>query len=799
MSNFRGYAQKTTVQSNLIQAPDTSDQILQESKRYLQQWKEVSTRESNNREKYLAKLESNFAKEQNERLNNQKLRQAYAGDFKAALDYNHKVKLDDAARLAEKQQAQARQLAAFSNTLGKKLGNIAGQYIDARKEYGRNLALQYDISAEDVKSLKTLDGPLEDYEGKTNQIINDLRSQGASWDRIKQIQSLSGWSMKGLREGEAVRAGENYEAHYWNNYTTPIPLPDGREVSIGQAEYAKDTVLVRQLQGILAGQYINQPGISQIHPNLISQHVQEKVALVHGRQLTYMHQSAAKDYQASEHNTYKDILATKFKVGGIRGMFDMTALKAGKTNFATAEATRHKATVELIQNGVLDDTFLNQLKEYEMHPRDGGKPVLWYKRNHRKMHEYEKAFQKYTAEKALVLDSARVKRVSEEKAEAETIRTRIMNEWETIPDLQKFLAKEFGKVGKNQEAKKVLIELQGLAVGSKLNDQFSEPILYDLLNNKRLTRDDVIRARLSPAKTTEWLKKADEASPFTFTKDEKSAVTSQANTIVEDILRQHGVEAKSVSSSSLTKYKIQLQLGDYFKQGVLKGMGRLEALGWAKGQLDQDVSDGLYDIVNRKIIRKDGKEITVHSPEFKLFGQSTDPTRSPYPYSNITSADVRANPDIPKERGILPPAVVEQYFNDLKHNLNKGYPPAAIHFVTKYGYNPNGTLKYTVGQFLEDQRAYYQGAGDKSNEGYLEIEEANLSQIPAEEHRYLTTSHATKDSTNAILIRNGLKPSADWFRSPYDQDLINNYLGPFNPNGLSTSSLEIFAEMEGLK
>ena len=29
--------------------------------------------------------------------------------------------------------------------------------------------------------------------------------------------------------------------------------------------------------------------------------------------------------------------------------------------------------------------------------------------------------------------------------------------------------------------------------------------------------------------------------------------------------------------------------------------------------------------------------------------------------------------------------------------------------------------------------------------------------------------------------------------------LINNYLGPFNPNGLSTSSLELFAEMEGLK
>ena len=63
MSQFRGYAQKSSVQSNLIKTPDVSSKFLQEGRRYLQQWKEVSAKEDANRERFLSKLENNFKKE----------------------------------------------------------------------------------------------------------------------------------------------------------------------------------------------------------------------------------------------------------------------------------------------------------------------------------------------------------------------------------------------------------------------------------------------------------------------------------------------------------------------------------------------------------------------------------------------------------------------------------------------------------------------------------------------------------------------------------------------------------------
>ena len=83
-------------------------------------------------------------------------------------------------------------MAAFSSTIAKGLANVAQGYVNDRVEYGKNLAIQYDISETDVKHLRNLDGQLEDYEGKNNELINELLSKGASFERINQIKKLSG-------------------------------------------------------------------------------------------------------------------------------------------------------------------------------------------------------------------------------------------------------------------------------------------------------------------------------------------------------------------------------------------------------------------------------------------------------------------------------------------------------------------------------------------------------------------------------------------------------------------------------
>ena len=797
MSQFRGYAQKSSVQSNIIKLPDTSEKILQESRRYLQQWSKVSQQDQSKRETYLAQLESNFKKEEQERLTNRKLRQHYADDFKEALDYNHKVKIDGAAKAADAQQKRAREMAAFSQTLAKGLTNIAQGYVQDRQEYGKNLAIQYDISESDVKHLRTLDGRLEDYEGKNNELINELLSKGASFERINQIKNLSGWSMRGLREGEVVRAADNYEGYYYSKYLDPIERPNGLPpMSLAQADEMGDTVALQQLQGIVAGQYWNQPGLKHVSNNQISQHASEKIALVHGRSRTYLHQKMIKDAREAADNQFKDILATKFKTGGWKAVFDMTALQAGKTGFATAEAKRHKATVELFQSGVLNEVHLNEAKVYMMEPRDGGKPVLWHQRNHRKMFEYEKAFRTYENERASIRDVDRVRRVSEEKAEAEAVRSDIISNWENIPNVGMFLMNEYKKAGPNTHLQKMYLELQGLAQGSEMKDKMGEPILWDLLNKKTLTRGDVLRMKLSPQKTNEWLKRADAASPFTFTKDEQTVITNQASTIVEDILKQYGAEGKSVSSSSLTKFKIKRELGNYFKQGLLKDMGRLDAIAWAKQQVDKDIADGVYDIVERKLIRKDGREITVQSPEFKLFAPGIDNTREPYPYSNIKASDIAANPDLISTTPIFPRKVVEDYFNGLKHHKHN-LPPAVVHFVTtKVPRDPETGAPLITPQQLLEAQAEAQGIETLGNTET--IEEANLSKIPPEYHKSMYTAHATKEGTLGILTYLDLIPQPPNVKF-YKQQLVDSYTGSENPYKFSESALEMFRDMGGGK
>ena len=54
MSLFNsGYSRQTTLGENLIQGEDPSDKILEEGKKYLQQWKTNSEAEQTNQKNYL--------------------------------------------------------------------------------------------------------------------------------------------------------------------------------------------------------------------------------------------------------------------------------------------------------------------------------------------------------------------------------------------------------------------------------------------------------------------------------------------------------------------------------------------------------------------------------------------------------------------------------------------------------------------------------------------------------------------------------------------------------------------------
>ena len=86
---FKGYAQKSDFSGNLLKGEDPSDKILEEGKRYLSQWKDVSQGEREDQQRYLAALEAKYQAEDADRKRNQKLESYFADGWEQALHTRH--------------------------------------------------------------------------------------------------------------------------------------------------------------------------------------------------------------------------------------------------------------------------------------------------------------------------------------------------------------------------------------------------------------------------------------------------------------------------------------------------------------------------------------------------------------------------------------------------------------------------------------------------------------------------------------------------------------------------------------
>ena len=110
---FKGYAQKSDYSGNLLKGVDPSDKILEEGKRYLGQWKEVSQGEQQNQANYLAALEAKYQAEEADRARNRKLESYFADGFGKALTVRHEGLIKNAQAKLTESQANAKKLEGF--------------------------------------------------------------------------------------------------------------------------------------------------------------------------------------------------------------------------------------------------------------------------------------------------------------------------------------------------------------------------------------------------------------------------------------------------------------------------------------------------------------------------------------------------------------------------------------------------------------------------------------------------------------------------------------------------------------
>ena len=133
-----GYSKQSTLEGNLIQGEDRSDRILEEGKRYLNQWKEVSEGERVNQERYLTALQKSFDEETANRTSNEKIASLFRKGWGEALTKRHNQLLKNAESKAAANVKFNEDLAKAFKIGGDIVGRKAQQMTDKQLEYAAN-------------------------------------------------------------------------------------------------------------------------------------------------------------------------------------------------------------------------------------------------------------------------------------------------------------------------------------------------------------------------------------------------------------------------------------------------------------------------------------------------------------------------------------------------------------------------------------------------------------------------------------------------------------------------------------
>ncbi len=173
-----GYSKQSTLEGNLIQGEDRSDRILEEGKRYLNQWKEVSEGERVNQERYLTALEKTFVQEKADRESNETLASFFRKGWGQALTKRHNQLLKNSTDKADANVKFNEDLAKAFKIGGDIVGKKAQQIADKQVEFGRSLVVDLGLPKEMLDALKTTEDLGHEANKQNNNAIYQARKRG---------------------------------------------------------------------------------------------------------------------------------------------------------------------------------------------------------------------------------------------------------------------------------------------------------------------------------------------------------------------------------------------------------------------------------------------------------------------------------------------------------------------------------------------------------------------------------------------------------------------------------------------
>ena len=742
---FKGYAQKSDYSGNLLKGVDPSDKILEEGKRYLSQWKEVSQGEQQNQTNYLAALEAKFQAEEADRARNKRLESYFADGFEKALTKRHEGLIRNAEAKLNASQKQSQQLKEWSGTAAKVGVQAAKGFAEARQTYGRNLAIDLGLSWNTAKGIQSVTDILDDTYKGTNSAVLEARKNGASWDQINQIRKLSFLGNQGFRVGAAMNIGENYISGGILKHQSEKFDFKGRSMSLHDATQESNveasTAILRKIRDKYLEEAVKKSGISN---KLLSKYARDSILRAEGRVLSTVKEKNIKAEQGKAEAEERELTRVRIKDRSYWEFFQ-TQIGPNGENRAGALAAGHNKMTELFSLGLLNEEDYKYIEEL---PIDvNGKSVKYGDKFPKRMMELNQAIvksQNQTIERLSINSKVEKAKLLRDTA---LFKQELDNEDTPLSNsrLATLIAESDKRYGPNNVMSKMLANRVRDYV-SESNNIIYEPMLQKLQRQGMVTSSIVKSYMLTPEAEAKWLKVAKQQDPTQPSKDEIGLLDGYVDTKIEELLAQFGVDGEDVASSKWAAYDGKNKIKQYFTTYAKDpNLSRADVLQKAFERFEIDVKNDYQVTEFSNNIRK---------PHFAKF--SVGAKMHSVPLSEMTSEQFAANPKLPYEKVLLEPVKVVEFFDNVAQGRNVGFPADVSHYVSKFGIGPNGEVKMTELMFLEAQMKLI-NPDFEIPPMLLQAHKVAFSQIKPEYRKYIVGAHQNINTAAVALKYSGLE------------------------------------------
>ena len=765
-----GYSKQSTLEGNLIQGEDRSDRILDESKRYLQQWKEVSEGEKVNQERYLTALESKFVAEKADRESNENLASFFRKGWGEALTKRHDQLLKNAESKAAANVKFNEDLAKAFKIGGDIVGKKAQQIVDKQVEFGRSLVVDIGLPREMLDALKTTEDLGHEANKQNNNAIYQARKRGYTEEQIAQLRNLNWFQKRGVAIGHAQHLGENYHNLLITSEGKEYPSKYGNSngtISLGQAvaqsnvsgtrlalskikeEFLKSTKDVSEAH---LGKYVK-PGIDRAEA-LIMEAVEKKAAkeanqIYEERKLATVI-SAIKE---SPESLYKIFLDESGENGEFR-----SAAWNNITNYL----------IQGIKNGSLTRDHIIEWGNLPFDGKEGSRTIEQH---------HAGRWTKLTAALTEADETNARNNLSQEKVrnsqiskQTEDLRAAIEAS-ETPPnrsELATMIAEANKMHGPDNKMSKMLMNFSRDHV-SEANDKIYKPWLDELEAQGLLTPSIVEKANLTWVERAKYLKKANENNPYKATDAQIKAMDDYVEKKIERAINDFGLESKHVPSSAMALYEGKASLKRYFRTYAQKA-----------GANSQEVFDAAVAAWNAEF--KSDYQIVefqngVRAPYFKNFAIGSK--ISPVPLSEITTQELADNPNLLDQKLLVDGVGLKKFFDQASMGRFNGWPSDIMHLQSKIGLGPQGQVMTEADIALRQLEVLKEtGQVPKDYKVPPELMQAyrvGTGIIRPEWKKYICGSRCNKHSVAASLVYSGYET----------EETKNNGLVAASPNGFS--------------